>query len=59
MNVKILPRNDLGNSATKPIGKIFLYLIAISVFVGVLSANPKSPISERLAITGALHASYQ
>lgn len=33
--------------------------IAISVFVGVLSANPKSPISERLAITGAFHASYQ
>jgi hypothetical protein len=34
-------------------------LIAISVFVGVLSANPKSPISERLAITGALCAYYQ
>jgi predicted ATP-dependent protease len=34
-------------------------LIVISVFVGVLSANPKSPISERLAITGALCAYYQ
>ena len=39
-------------------GRVF-WLIAISVFVGVLSANPKSPISERLAITGALCAYYQ
>jgi predicted ATP-dependent protease len=39
--------------------EFFWYLIAISVFVGVLSATPKSPISERLAITGAFHASYQ
>lgn len=33
--------------------------IVISVFVAVLSSNPKSPISERRAITGALCAYYQ
>ena len=33
--------------------------IVISVFVAVLTGNPKSPISERLAITGALCAYYQ
>jgi hypothetical protein len=31
-------------------------MIVISVFVAVLSSNPKSPISERRAITGALYA---
>lgn len=36
-----------------------LNLIVISVFVAVLTGNPKSPISERLAITGALSAYYQ
>jgi hypothetical protein len=39
-------------------GRVF-WLIAISVFVAVLSNDPKSPISERLAITGALCAYYQ
>ena len=34
-------------------------MIVISVFVAVLSSDPKSPISERLAITGALCAYYQ
>ena len=34
-------------------------MIIISVFVAVLSDNPKSPISERQAITGALCAYYQ
>ena len=34
-------------------------MIIISVFVAVLTGNPKSPISERLAITGALSAYYQ
>jgi hypothetical protein len=34
-------------------------MIVISVFVVVLSDNPKSPISERRAITGALCAYYQ
>ena len=33
--------------------------IVISVFVVVLSDNPKSPISERRAITGAPSAYYQ
>ena len=34
-------------------------MIIISVFVAVLSSVPKSPISERQAITGALCAYYQ
>jgi hypothetical protein len=34
-------------------------MIVISVFVAVLSDNPKSPIPERQAITGALCAYYQ
>ena len=34
-------------------------MIVISVFVVVLSDNPKSPISERRAITGAPSAYYQ
>ena len=34
-------------------------MIVISVFAAVLSSVPKSPISERQAITGALCAYYQ
>ena len=34
-------------------------MIIISVFVAVLSSDPKFPISERRAITGALCANYQ
>ena len=34
-------------------------MIIISVFAAVLSSVPKSPISERQAITGALCAYYQ
>jgi hypothetical protein len=33
-------------------------MIVISVFAAVLSSVPKSPISERQAITGALCAYY-
>ena len=34
-------------------------MIVISVFVAVLSSDPKFPISERRAITGAPSAYYQ
>jgi len=68
MKAQDFKSNERPKVATKRFGKFchetkwqnfFWYLIAISVFVGVLSANPKFPISERRAITGALCAYYQ